>query len=468
MSEVASSTFVADGAARDERQSHAADRWPVARKWSDAERDVHLPIEVARPRTTKEVAAVLRRASATGVPVVPFGAGSGVVGSIVSDRRPICIDLSAMTDVITVDEEAGLVTVQAGKLAGELEQELNARGLRVPHYPQSLYIASIGGLVATRSSGTFSSKYGNIEDLIVAVEAVLADGTVVQTKVTPRASTGPNLLQLFVGSEGSLAVITQVTLRAIPLAETTEYVGVAFDRLEDALSAVRAIISRGVRAAVIRIYDPIEAEHLYSSAGVEGHDRSLLILAFDGPGGIVKAEMDVASAETDRFGGVQLGSGIGETWERNRFDASWFDRGNSPETGFADAIEVAATWPVLVGLRETVMAALEPYTDTRYAHYSHFYTSGGSIYFIFTTSAVTVAEARERYHAAWAAAMETVLAAGGSISHHHGVGLARNRWLPAELGTSHTLLRRVKNALDPDGRLNPGKLGIDDIEESTP
>jgi alkyldihydroxyacetonephosphate synthase len=451
---------VAGSEAVGERTLHAADRWPLSSKWTDAEREAHLPSEVVRPRTTADVVEVLKRAATSGVPVVPYGAGSGVVGSVISDLKAISLDLSAMTDVISIDEEAGLVTVQAGKLAGELEHELNARGLRIPHYPQSLHIASIGGLVATRSSGTFSSKYGNIEDLVVAVEAVLADGTIVQTKVTPRASTGPNILQLLVGSEGTLAVITTVTLRLLPLAETTSYAGVAFERLDDALSAVRSIIDRGVRAAVIRVYDPIEAVNLYSKSGIEGEGRSLLILAFDGPEGVVKAEEAVAFSEADRFGGTQLGPEIGETWERTRFDASWFDRGNAPETGMADAIEVSATWPVLRRLRDRVVEALTPHTDTVYAHYSHFYTNGGSLYFIFTTSADSVGEARERYLAAWSAAMEIVLEVGASISHHHGVGVARDRWLARELGSSHELLQRIKHALDPDERLNPGKLGI--------
>lgn len=451
----------------EDRAAHASDRWPVSLKWTEDERLARAPSEVARPRSTNEVVAILRQATAAGRSVVPFGAGSGVVGGVVPCGDCLTIDLSEMAEVVEIDDASGTVTVEAGILAGDLERILNERGRRVPHYPQSLHLASVGGLVATRSSGTFSSKYGNIEDLLVGVQAVLADGTIVQSKVIPRGSVGPDLAQIFVGSEGSFGIITQVTLRTYAVAEARLFQGASFDTIEGGLTAVRAVLERGIRPAVIRLYDDIEAAHLYEKVGIERSDCSLLILAFDGPTELVEVEESAALAEVSRHGGKELGSEIGEAWERGRFDATWFTNGNSLPTGLADAIEVSASWPTLGALRDKMVKALAPFTDRVYAHYSHFYSNGGSLYVIFETSGATVESARERYTAAWDAAMETVIAEGGCISHHHGVGMARRKWIAQDLGSSHEILQRIKSAMDPNGILNPGKLGVDRSEEGS-
>ena len=296
------------------RRSHSKDRWPEAGKWSRSEQERHLPAAVVRPSTVDEVSAVLRSASAAGISVVPFGAGSGVVGGVVNDGVFVSLDLGGLAGSPVFDDERGEVTAGAGMLAAELEAALNARGRRIPHYPQSLGLASVGGLVATRSSGTFSSKYGSIEDLLVALEVVLADGTVLRTRAVPRSSTGPALAQLFVGSEGTLGVITAVTLRTFPLAESTRFRGIAFDELADGLAAVRTILDAGIRPAVIRLYDAEEAAHLYERCGVQGEGRALLILGYDGNQAVVIAEVTTSLAITAAHRGVDLGAGPGDTW----------------------------------------------------------------------------------------------------------------------------------------------------------
>jgi len=467
-------SLLPDGAvavAADDRASHAADRWPRAAKWSPVERAHRAPLAVVRPTTTRDVALTVRAATETGVAVIPYGAGSGVVGGVVPRVPALCLDLRGLGGGPSFDDAAGQVTVGAGVLASDLERALNARGRRLPHYPQSLSLATVGGLVATRSSGTFSNKYGNIEDQLVAVEVVLADGVVVRTRAVPRSSTGPALAQLFVGSEGTFGVITEVTLRTLPLAECTAFRGVAFSGLGAGLTAVRGLLDRGVRPAVIRLYDETEAVHLFERAGLAGADRCLLILGFDGAATVVEAELQVALAEVAEHGGGDLDSGIGDVWERTRFDASWLERGNAGAGQLADAIEVSAPWPVLLSLHGEVLTALSPYTDTRYAHYSHFYPNGAAIYFIFTTSGKDSESVVKRYTAAWKAALDAVLAAGGSISHHHGVGEVRQAWMSAELASSRTVLAALKRALDPNNTLNPGKLGLphlphDLLEES--
>ena len=441
-----------------ERRAHARDRWPAASKWSDEELAARLPGVVVTPSTAEEVARVLRLAREHGVAVIPFGAGSGVVGGVVGSGDFVSIDLGGLRGEPTFDDERGEVTVPAGVIGADLERMLNDRGRRLPHYPQSLALASVGGLVATRSSGTFSSKYGNIEDLLVALEVVLADGSIISTKASPRSSTGPSIAQLFVGSEGTLGVITKVTLRTFPLPQRRELRGIAYPSVAEGLTAVRRLLDSGVLPAVIRLYDPAEAEHLFVKSGLSA-GRSLLILGFDGHAAVVQAELDVALTCARELGGEDLGSGPGEAWDQTRFDASWLDRGNAGEFSYADAIEVSVGWPDLLTVYTEVLHALAPHADTAYAHFSHFYPDGGAIYFILFTSGSDKADAASRYRTCWDTVLETVTKYAGSISHHHGVGEARKHWMPVEHGGSLQVLAAVKKALDPAGILAPGKLG---------
>lgn len=440
------------------RRRRARDRWPEAAKWTDEELERHMPSAVALATSAEDVAAVVAAAAAAGVSVVPFGAGSGVVGGVVGENA-VSLDLGGLAGAPRFDDERGEVTVPAGVIGADLEAMLREQGRRLPHYPQSLPLATVGGLVATRSSGTFSSKYGNIEDMLVGLEVVLADGSIVQTKASPRSSTGPSAAQLFVGSEGTLGVITAVTLRTLPVAASQAFRGVAFASLGAGIAAVRAILDAGVTPAVIRLYDEQEAVHLYEKSGMEP-GRTLLVLGFDGHPSVVAAEQDAALALAADAGGEDLGSGPGVAWEASRFDASWLDRGNAGEYAYADAIEVSAGWPSLEPLHAAVLSALEPYVDSAYAHYSHFYPNGGAVYFILFTSGPDAASARARYRGAWSTVLETVLAHGGSISHHHGVGEARKDWMQREHGGSLRILEAVTRALDPDGVLSPGKLGL--------
>ncbi|HEY0208903.1 FAD-binding oxidoreductase [Acerihabitans sp.] len=443
------------------RKARAYDRWPIAAKWSEEELNTHTPLAVVRVSSAQDVAQVLKFAGAHHIPVVPFGAGSGVVGGVVNRRGYLCVDLSGLNGKPELDAENGEVTVPAGVLGGELEKILNEAGRRLPHYPQSLALASIGGLVATRSSGTFSSKYGNIENFITALEVVLPDGSIIHTPRSPRSSTGPSVAQMFVGSEGTLGIITSVTLRTLPLARSQLLRGVAFNGIDSGLKAVRQLLDSGLMPAVIRLYDEKEAVHIYEKSGLEPAGRALLVLAFDGNPTVAAAEQAESLSITAAHGGEDLGSTPGEIWEKTRYDAGWLDRGNAGEFDFADAIEIAAGWTTLATLHGKVLGAIAPYADNAYAHFSHFYSNGGAIYFIFFITGKNKEDAVSRFNQVWDITMRTVLAHGGSISHHHGVGEARKQWMAREHGDSLKVLARLKQAMDPQGVLSPNKMGFD-------
>lgn len=444
----------------DALRAHSKDAWPLAAKWSDDEARAHLPACVVQPADAAQVSEAVRIAVAHGRAVVPYGAGSGVTGAAVPAAGAVVVDLRAMNAIVALDEANLMVTVGPGVIGGELELWLNARGYTLGHYPQSLHLASLGGLVSTRSTGTFSSKYGGIEDLLLGLDAVLPDGETVSFRPVPRAATGPNLAQLFVGAEGAFGLVTQVSVRVFPKAERLALAGYAFPDLESATRALREAYGRHIRAAVLRLYDAIEAEGLYRRVG-DNLGKPLLITGHEGVSEIVEAERNVLAEIAVRHGATPLGEAIGLAWEAHRFDASWLTIGNEGPTRMADAIEVAASWDALVPLYETLIETVGPLCAKAMGHYSHFYTTGACLYFIFFVEGADAAQTRARYGEVWSQVMDKVLAAGGTIGHHHGVGLARASHLRAELGSGYALLERVKHAIDPAGLMNPGKFGLD-------
>lgn len=442
-------------------EAHTKDTWPLAAKWTTQEAETHLPSCVVRPTNSEMVAIALKIAVKHACPVVPFGAGSGVTGAAVPQSGAIVIDLREMKEIVNFDPDNLMVTVEPGVMGGVLEQWLSNKGFTLGHYPQSLHLASVGGLVSTRSTGTFSSKYGGIEDLILGLEAVLPDGEVVKFRATPRSATGPNLVSLFVGAEGLFGIVTQITLRIFPIAEVRSLLGYTFPDLASGLKALRECFGRHLRPAVLRLYDANEATGLYGRVGL-ALDKPLLIVGHEGEKRVAKAEQDAFSEIATAFGAESLGAEIGNAWEAHRFDASWLDKGNGGPHLMADAIEVGVSWTGLNALYEQVMKEIQPLCAKVMGHYSHFYSTGGCIYFIFFVEGSDTLSVKEKYQAVWNTTMKCVLAMGGTVSHHHGIGLIRSEYMRAELGTGFHLLERLKQAIDPQNIMNPGKFGFSD------
>lgn len=441
-----------------ERRAHARDCWPRLVIAERAGLPSPEPDVVVRPESTAEVSALLAWASAHGVPVTPYGAGSGVVGGAVAVRGGVLLDLSGLTGLVALDEESGVAAFRAGTLGPDVEAAVNARGWTVGHFPSSVMCSTVGGWVAARGAGQLSTRYGKAEDLVVGLEAVLPSGEVWRTVEAPRTAAGPDLWRLLAGAEGTLGVVTEVTFRLHPLPEVRRFGGWLFGSLREGLDALRAVMRTGARPAVLRLYDELDTTLVLGREG-----GVLLVTVCEGDPDVVAAEDAVlrraCAAATD------LGPEPGEHWWDHRYDVSF----NLPRVlsgqllgpyGVADTIEVAALWGRLPGVYDAMKAAMSEHASVVFAHVSHCYPEGASIYWSFGFDAASAEESLARYDAVWAAAMDACRAAGGTIGHHHGVGQARAPWLAAELGAGFGVLRAVKAALDPAGVLNPGKLGL--------
>ncbi len=431
------------------------DWWPLAMHWSLAGSVPQRAAAVCRPSTAEEVAAVLAACSAEGVPVTAAAGRSGVSGASVPVFGGVVLDLTAMQGIIDIDAESGVVEVWAGTFGPELETELRQRcAMTVGHFPQSFDIATVGGWVACRGAGQYSTRYGKIDEMVVGLEVVLADGTVIRTGHGPAAAMGPDLTHLFLGSEGTLGIVTRVWLRAHPVPTHERRAAYTFTDFETGIEACRLILRRGATPAVLRLYDAIETQR---SHGGDGSQCVLLVLD-EGDIGLVEATLGVV--EDECANASPASDDLVEQWLVHRNDTNAL-QALTRKGVVVDTMEIAAPWSRLATIFSEACAALlaVPHARAASCHLSHSYLDGACLYFTFAATPPPD-QVEATYVAMWDAGQRAVLDAGGNLSHHHGIGLNRSRFMAESMGSSLDVLQTVKDALDPAGILNPGKLGL--------
>jgi alkyldihydroxyacetonephosphate synthase len=437
-----------------DRAETSRDWWPLAMHWALRGEVPGLAAAVCRPRTTEEVAAVLRVCGDAQVPVTTAGGRSGVCGASVPVHGGVVLDTTELTGVMAIDDVSLTVDVRAGTFGPDLEATLRERGLTLGHWPQSVAISTVGGWLACRSAGQYSTRYGKIEEMVVGLEVVLADGRIVHTGGAPAAAVGPDLTQLFVGSEGTLGVITSARLRVHPTPPAERRAAFGFTSLGAGVDACRRIIRRGATPAVLRLYDEGESQRAHGTDGT----MCVLLVLDEGDAPLVDAVMGLVAEECRSA--TSLGDEPVARWLEHRNDVSALEA--LTRKGFVvDTMEIAAPWSALPAVYAATTSALldVPHTRVATAHLSHSYTDGACLYFTFAATPPP-AELESTYVALWDAGQRAVLGAGGNLSHHHGVGLNRARFARAALGEAHGVLADVKAALDPRRILNPGKLGL--------
>ena len=430
------------------------DLWPLA-LMAERAGETTARVLVARPAGREQVAAVMRWAHAHGVTVTPMGGGSGVCGALGPGAGELILDMAGLDRIVELDETNLLCRCEAGVNGLVLEKHLNSRGLTLGHYPSSLPGTMVGGLIATRSSGQESSRYGSIEDMVAALEVVLPDGTAIGSRPPFRSAVGPALHQLWLGSEGALGVVIEAVLRVHRLPESTVGAGFGFANVEEGLACMRRVMQSGIRPLVMRLYD---AEDTAFNGYDIAESGCLLVVATAGLASVAGAE---ALAVKDLAGGAAyLGEEPWHHWQRHRFDlsAERLKTFLEPPGAYLDTIELAASWTVLPELHARVKAAIAV-GGLALCHFSHAYTQGCCAYFSFGGSGESESEARAAYGRAWEGAMSAALELGATISHHHGVGQVRSRWVAAEMGGWMRVWQAVRQGLDPDGTMNHKAVG---------
>jgi alkyldihydroxyacetonephosphate synthase len=427
-----------------------------------------LPAAVAKPRSTEEVAAVLAFADAHGVNVIPRTGGTATEGgleSIVADS--IVVDGSAMDRILDIDPYDMQATCQCGVPLQVLEDRARELGLTTGHSPQSKPVADLGGLVATRSIGQFSTLYGGIEDMVVGLEAVFPGGRIVRIKNVPRRAVGPDIRHVAIGSEGTLCFITEVTVKLFPyLPENNAFLGWTLKTMKVGFEVLREVMVRGYRPSVARLYDPADGS-LHFSHFAESDDCVLLFMA-EGAAGVARATAEgIDAIASGRPGLRQVDGGLISAWFD---DLVWGPDKIEAENerirttrNVNRTTEVSAGWSSINDVYEAALRRiLTEIPDITLAggHSSHSYVNGTNMYFnYFYDVKCPPEEEPERYYLPIIRVIcEETLRHGGSIVHHHGIGKARTPWSAEEYGSSYWMLETLKAAFDPSGVMNTGTI----------
>ncbi|MGE5636846.1 MAG: FAD-binding oxidoreductase [Nocardioidaceae bacterium] len=448
-----------------------------------------LPDAVVRPGDEAELAAAVRAALDADAVVIPFGGGTNIAGSLEAparETRPVVsVDLGRMDRVLAIDGDSRLARVQPGVLGPALEAQLNARGWTLGHFPDSFTHSTLGGWIATRSSGMQSDKYGDVADLTRAVRVVTPTG-ILATRPVPSTSTGPSVREMVLGSEGRLGVISEATVHVHRLPERRVILGYLLPSWNGALVAMREIAAGEAAPSVTRVSDPYETQFsLASRKGPSLLDRvksralaaylkrrdfdtdqmCLSFIGYEGTKRHVAAQRKLVGEIVSRHGGLCIGAGPGELYDQKKFDTPYIrdyllDRG-----AFGDVSDTSAPWSALPSLYERVIAAAHGSFDELgvagyvMCHLSHSYHAGACLYFTFAFKPAAGRDSLEQYDLVKAAIQQTFIDCGATLSHHHAVGTEHAAWLEQDISAPGVaMLRALFDGVDPGRNLNPGKI----------
>ena len=448
--------------APDRLDAFVADTYWPALHAAAAGAPIARPEIVVRPETEEAVAEVLAIADAHRTPVVPWGGGSGTQGGCLPIRGGIVIDMTALDEIVEVDERSLTVTAQAGVNGRRLEAELNERGLMLPHYPASVEWATVGGYIAARGSGVLSTRYGKIEDLLLSLRVATPAGGLMDTVGVPRHAVGPELTQLFVGSEGTLGVITRATLQLVPLPAERRFAAVLFPSVGAGIEAIRGALQAGHRPSVVRMYDEDATRLAFSPVVGEQLSGVYTVLAFEGEPEAAQLE-ERRTVELARAAGAEvLDPALGQRWWDRRYD--FYGPPHQPELpAIWGTLDVVATYSRIDAVYEALRTAVrEPYADAGLElrmHFSHWYLWGTMIYgrFVVPDGGPDALALHDRI---WEDGMGAALDAGGVMNDHHGVGIKLGPYMRRQHGAALDTMRAIKAALDPNDIMNPGKMGL--------
>jgi alkyldihydroxyacetonephosphate synthase len=450
-----------------------------------------VPDVVVYPATEDEVSRVLRLAVAEDLVVIPFGGGTSISRSLQPDpaeeRTIVSLDLGRLDQVVSIDETSGLATIQAGVLGPDMEAQLNAQGWTLGHFPDSFTHSTLGGWAATRSSGMQSDKYGDIADIVRGMRVVRPEGTVV-LRPLPSTSTGPSLREMLLGSEGRLGVITQLDVHVHPLAERREVIAYMFPTWQQALTAMRDIARSDVATTFARVSDAHETAFSLSTqkapttlkkkAAAKGQDllweimrrrgwdtdaMCISYVCFEGGKAEVERRQKAVGTIVKKHGALVLGAGPGALYDQKKFDTPYLRDFLLEQNTIGDVSETAAPWSKLTTVHKAVYDAAQRAFDAQgrpgwiMSHMSHSYHSGACLYFTFGYEIGE--DPHGEYAAIKSAVQQAFVDAGGTLSHHHGVGLEHSPWMAQDVSPEGVqLLSTLFAATDPGRNLNPGKV----------
>lgn len=454
-----------------------------------------VPDAVVYPANPLETLEIVQLCAEKKIALVPTGGGSSVVGGVTAEAGPgqqgvVVLDTTRMGRVLTIDEEAMTAVIEAGAWGPELEAQLSEHGLTLGHFPQSFEFSTLGGWIAARGAGQQSNKYGKAEKWLVSTKLATPKGFWT-TECFPASAAGPNLTDVVLGSEGTIGVITEATVRVQKKPQVKDYRGYLFKTFEDGVAAARTIAQSKLNVAMVRLSDADET-HFFRTFSDAQKDQTfsrklkkqvearvlkankmpdrpcIMLIGIEGNETQVGATQKATAHVAKTFGAMAVGKSPGTQWYHGRFHGP-YARDPMLDHGLGvDTLETSTRWSNILNLHEKVSAAIDEAMKRRapvkgahgivMSHISHSYSDGASLYFTFVFPRDLEREI-EQWHVIKKAASEAIIEHGGTISHHHGVGTDHAEWMVEEKGpVGLSVLRAIKQELDEDGIMNPGKL----------
>lgn len=445
-----------------DRMVYGVDYFWVGRMWADRGETPPMPDWIVSPDSSESVSKILKIANYYKIPVNIWGGGSGSQGGALPMAGGIMMDMKRMNRLIEIDEVSRTITAEAGMIFQQLEWYANEKGYSCQHIPSCLTCGTIGGALGHRGIGIMSTKYGKIDDQCISMEIVLPNGDIIHTLPVPKHAAGPDLNQIFIGSEGTLGVITKATFKLFEQPECRKFRAFLFPDMHSGLMAGRDIMQK-VKPSILRFFDDAETTSIIKK--ILGFEKKgcFMNLAVEGIERIVDIEMEIICDICTKWSAQDLGADYGEKWYENRI--TFFYPGHIMDIPqMFGTMDTVATFDNIEEIYWAMKHAIEDnFPGVRFiAHCSHWYEWGTMIYdrFIMDHPPQDPQEAIRLHNQIWNAGVRAAMAHGGVINDHHGIGLKLGRLMKEQYGPAMQVLEGLKKSLDPNGIMNPYKLGL--------
>jgi len=445
-----------------DKLTHSVDYFWLSRMWSDRGKKMPEADVIVSPKDAKETSEVLKIANYYKIPVTTWGGGGGTQGGAIPVAGGILLDTKRMNKIFDINEESMYVECGAGAIYKHVEWAVNEKGYATMHYPSSLNCSTVGGFLAHRGIGVVSTKYGKIDDMCLTMEVVLPNGDIINTSPVPKHAAGPDLNQIFIGSEGTLGVITKAQMRIYEQPEVRKFRAFLFKDLTSAFKAGRELLTK-VKPSVMRLYDEAETVSLIKKVvGVE-RKGAFMNLALEGVAEIVDIEEKILLSIFEKYGAEDLGSEYGEKWWKEKI--TFFYPGHMLDLPqMFGTMDTIATYSNIEKIYWAMKEAIETnFPMARFiAHFSHWYEWGTMIYdrFIVDNPPQDPHEALKLHNKIWYTGVRAALANGGVVNDHHGVGIKLGKLMKEQYGPAMQVFEALKKQLDPNNIMNPYKLGL--------
>jgi alkyldihydroxyacetonephosphate synthase len=450
-----------------DKEVYSIDYFWIPEMWADRQkgRNITRPTAdfIVHPLNAEEVSRILKVANTYKIPVTAWGGGSGSQGGALAIFGGIVLDTKRMDKVYGIDRKSMTVEVGTGIIMQHLEWELERQGLSTMHDPASANCATVGGFIAHRGTGVLSTKYGKIEDMIVNMEIVLPTGEIINSLPVPKTACGPDLNQLFIGSEGTLGIVTKVTLTIHKIPEVRKFRAYVFKDLTTGLRTGQRLMEENLQPAVIRLYSESETKEVIKKVlGIE-REGAYMVFGFDGQEDMVRLQLKRGMEIAEEEKGEDLGEEPGEEWWKNRYKFFF------PPYMFRlpqcfGTLDTVASYSKIEGVYIAMKKVIETkYPQARFiGHFSHWFYWGTMLYarFIVDNPPEDPHDVLYLHNSIWNDCLRAAMGAGGVLNEHHGIGLKLSRLMPELYGNSFEILIKMKKSLDPNGIMNPGKLGL--------